>query len=93
MPGLHVVIQEKPVRSIFSGSLASCPEPRFVVVDAALGEIMTTCSKMEWILKHGQRALRPEKRSTNFILSYKSAAVHYEPLGVVAAIVSWNYRS
>jgi len=63
------------------------------VVDAALGEILTTCSKMDWLLKHGQRALRPEKRSTNFILSYKSAKVHYEPLGVVAAIVSWNYRS
>jgi acyl-CoA reductase-like NAD-dependent aldehyde dehydrogenase len=62
------------------------------VVDAALGEIITTCSKMDWLLKHGERAIRPEKRSTNPILFYKESAVHYDPLGVVAAIVSWNYR-
>ena len=63
------------------------------VIDAALGEIITTCSKLEWIMKHGERALRPEKRRSNLALSYKSASVHYEPLGVVAAIVSWNYRT
>jgi acyl-CoA reductase-like NAD-dependent aldehyde dehydrogenase len=62
------------------------------VVDAALGEILGTCSKLEWILKHGERALRPERRRSNLLLSYKTSVVHYEPLGVVAAIVSWNYR-
>lgn len=25
-------------------------------------------------------------------MCYKKSEVHYEPLGVVAAIVSWNYR-
>jgi acyl-CoA reductase-like NAD-dependent aldehyde dehydrogenase len=62
------------------------------VIDAALGEILTTCSKMEWLIKHGEKALRPEKRRTNLLLFYKHAKVHYDPLGVVAAIVSWNYR-
>ena len=65
----------------------------FLVLDASLGEIMTTCTKMEWILKHGERYLRPEKRHGNFMMAYKRAEVHYEPLGVVAAIVSWNYRT
>ncbi|EEB96884.1 hypothetical protein MPER_03896, partial [Moniliophthora perniciosa FA553] len=46
---------------------------------------------MEWILDHGERYLKPEKRSRNLILGYKDSYVHYNPLGVVAAIVSWNY--
>jgi acyl-CoA reductase-like NAD-dependent aldehyde dehydrogenase len=62
------------------------------VIDAALGEIMVTCSKMEWLMARGERALKPENRATNFMQFYKKSQVHYEPLGVVAAIVSWNYR-
>lgn len=54
---------------------------------------MTTCSKLEYIIKHGESALRPQKRRSNLALSYKSSSVHYEPLGVVTAIVSWNYRT
>lgn len=63
------------------------------VIDAALGEILTTCSKMEWLLNHGEAALKPEKRAGNLMMSYKRSEVHYEPLGVVAALVSWNYRT
>ena len=63
------------------------------VVDAALGELLTTCSKMEWLIKHGEAALRPESRHGNTLLFYKKSQVHYEPLGLVAAIVSWNYRT
>lgn len=62
------------------------------VVDASLGEILTTCSKLEWLMNHGEAALRPEGRRSNLMMAYKSAEMHYEPLGVVAAIVSWNYR-
>lgn len=63
------------------------------VVDAVLGEILTTLAKMDWIIKHGEKELRPQKRRGNFILMHKSSYVYYEPLGVVAAIVSWNYRA
>lgn len=62
-----------------------------IVLDAALGEIMTTLSKMEWLIKHGEVALRPDRRHGNLILSHKTSTVYYEPLGVIAAIVSWNY--
>jgi len=68
-------------------------EESVAVVDAGLGEILTTCSKMEWLINHGETALRPESRHSNLILSYKKSKVYHEPLGVVAAIVSWNYRS
>lgn len=64
-----------------------------LVIDAALGEILTTCSKMDWLIDHGEYALRPERRRTNAMMFYKSSKVYYEPLGVVSAIVSWNYRT
>jgi acyl-CoA reductase-like NAD-dependent aldehyde dehydrogenase len=63
-----------------------------IVIDAALGEVLTTCAKMDWLLRHGEKYLRPESRSSPFLMFYKKSEVHYEPLGVVAAIVSWNYR-
>ncbi|PFH52468.1 hypothetical protein AMATHDRAFT_139975 [Amanita thiersii Skay4041] len=69
----------------------ACRDSGKTLIDAALGEILTTCSKMEWLINYGERWLRPEDRSTNLMLSYKKCQVHYEPLGVVAAIVSWNY--
>ena len=62
------------------------------VIDAALGEVLTTCSKLDWLLRYGEKYLRPETRSSPLILGYKKSEVYYEPLGVVAAIVSWNYR-
>ncbi|TRM62678.1 Aldehyde/histidinol dehydrogenase [Schizophyllum amplum] len=69
----------------------ACRDTGKTLLDAALGEIMTTCTKMEWLMKHGERYLKPERRHGNFMLGYKRSEVHYEPLGVVAAIVSWNY--
>ncbi|KAI8632798.1 Aldehyde/histidinol dehydrogenase [Xylariaceae sp. FL1651] len=61
------------------------------MIDAQLGEIMVTAEKLQWTIKHGEKALRPSRRPTNLLLSYKKGTVHYEPLGVVAALVSWNY--
>ncbi|KAF9466264.1 meiotic sister-chromatid recombination aldehyde dehydrogenase [Collybia nuda] len=69
----------------------ACRDSGKTLIDAALGEILTTCSKMEWLLNHGEAALKPERRASNLMMSYKRSEVHYEPLGVVAAIVSWNY--
>lgn len=61
------------------------------MVDAQLGEILVTAEKLEWTIKHGEKALRPSRRPTNLLMTYKRNTVHYEPLGVVAALVSWNY--
>ncbi|TDL28101.1 ALDH-like protein [Rickenella mellea] len=69
----------------------ACRDTGKTMIDAALGEIMTTCSKLEWLITNGENTLRHEKRRSNLLLSYKRSEVHYEPLGVVAAIVSWNY--
>ncbi|EGO21748.1 hypothetical protein SERLADRAFT_451764 [Serpula lacrymans var. lacrymans S7.9] len=69
----------------------ACRDTGKTMIDAALGEILTTCSKLEWLINHGEKALRTETRSSNMILSYKKSQLVYEPKGVVAAIVSWNY--
>ncbi|RKP36040.1 Aldehyde/histidinol dehydrogenase [Dimargaris cristalligena] len=60
-------------------------------LDAQLGEILTTCEKIKWTLQHGEKALRTEYREAGTVLKYKYAMVVYEPIGVQAAIVSWNY--
>ena len=60
-------------------------------VDAAFGEVMTTCEKLWWLIDHGEAALRPEKRPSGRMMFYKSARVEFVPLGVVGAIVPWNY--
>ncbi|KAJ9699785.1 hypothetical protein PVL29_005585 [Vitis rotundifolia] len=61
------------------------------MVDASLGEIMTTCEKITWLLSEGERWLKPEYRCTGRSMLHKTAKVEFHPLGVIGAIVSWNY--
>ena len=84
---------ERPVSQLIVSSVdthALITPP--LVLDAGLGEILTTAAKLDWLLDHGARVLRPETRRSSFLTIYKHAEVHFEPLGVVAALVSWNYR-
>ncbi|KAK4198444.1 Aldehyde/histidinol dehydrogenase [Triangularia verruculosa] len=69
----------------------ACLDSGKSMVDAQLGEILVTAEKLEWTIKHGEKALRPSSRPTNLLMSYKRNTVYHEPLGVVAALVSWNY--
>ncbi|RMZ79533.1 hypothetical protein DV737_g3372, partial [Chaetothyriales sp. CBS 132003] len=61
------------------------------LIDASFGEVLVTVEKLQWTLRHGDAALAPSRRPTNLLMCYKSNTVYYEPLGVVAACVSWNY--
>lgn len=61
------------------------------MVDASLGEIMTTCEKITWLLSEGERWLKPEYRSAGRSMLHKKSKVEFHPLGVIGAIVSWNY--
>lgn len=58
--------------------------------NALLGEIWTTCEKFRWMLKNGEKHLRPERVSSGLLL-HKKARLEYHPLGVVGAITPWNY--
>ena len=45
------------------------------MVDAAFGEVMVTCEKAVWLLREGERWLRPESRSAGrMVRSAGSAA-------------------
>ncbi|KAK3903448.1 hypothetical protein C8A05DRAFT_43319 [Staphylotrichum tortipilum] len=69
----------------------ACLDSGKTMVDAQLGEVLVTVEKLKWTIEHGEKALRPSRRPTNLLLAYKRNTVYYEPLGVVAALVSWNY--
>ena len=69
----------------------ACLDSGKTKIDASFGEILVTAEKLRWTILHGEKALRPEKRPTNFLMMYKMNEVRWEPLGVVAACVSWNY--
>lgn len=70
---------------------ACCLDSGKTKIDACFGEILVTVEKLQWTIKHGERALAPSVRPTNLLMCYKRNTVIYEPLGVVAACVSWNY--
>lgn len=69
----------------------ACLDSGKTMVDAALGEILVTAEKLRWTIRHGEESLRSERRATNLLMMYKRNEVIYQPLGVVAACVSWNY--
>ncbi|KAL2828158.1 Aldehyde/histidinol dehydrogenase [Aspergillus cavernicola] len=70
---------------------ACCLDSGKTKVDASFGETLVTAEKLKWTIDHGENALSPESRPTNFLMMYKKNKVTYEPLGVVSACVSWNY--
>ncbi|KAF3910089.1 hypothetical protein AA313_de0201910 [Arthrobotrys entomopaga] len=70
---------------------AACLDSGKTKVDASLGEILVTVEKINWLLNNGESCLQTETRVVPFLMMYKRAEVRYEPMGVVAACVSWNY--
>ena len=58
--------------------------------NALLGEIWTTCEKLRWTIKNGEKHLRPERVSPGLLL-HKKARLEFHPLGVIASIIPWNY--
>ena len=72
----------------------ACRDSGKTMLDASMGEILVTLEKLAWVMQHGPATLQPSRRPgpTNWFMKwYKGAEVRYEPLGVVSAIVSWNY--
>jgi acyl-CoA reductase-like NAD-dependent aldehyde dehydrogenase len=61
------------------------------IVDAYLGEILTTTEKIRTICACGELWLQPSYRSTGVMFCYKVPRVEYVPYGVIAPIAPWNY--
>ena len=58
--------------------------------NALMGEIWPVCEKLRWTLANAERHLRPERVSSGMLL-HKKARLEFHPLGVVGAIIPWNY--
>lgn len=58
--------------------------------NALLGEVMPVLNKIRWLVRNGEKHLRPERVSSG-LLMHKKARIEYRPLGVIACIVPWNY--
>ncbi|PWN35387.1 Aldedh-domain-containing protein [Meira miltonrushii] len=69
----------------------ACRDTGKTAIDAVLGEILVTLSKLDWLIKNSEKVLRPQTRPNNLLLAHKRCTVYYEPVGVVTALVSWNY--
>lgn len=69
----------------------ACRDSGKTKVDAVFGEIAVTCEKLRWTIAHGERWLRPEYRDSGLMNLHKTSRVEWTPVGVVGAIVPWNY--
>jgi acyl-CoA reductase-like NAD-dependent aldehyde dehydrogenase len=58
--------------------------------NALMGEIWPVCEKLRWTSANGHRHLRPESVSSG-LLMHKRARLEFHPLGVIGAIIPWNY--
>nr|ODN86772.1 meiotic Sister-Chromatid recombination aldehyde dehydrogenase [Cryptococcus depauperatus CBS 7841] len=79
------------IRDMDSIVAVACRDTGKTNVDAVFGEILTTLSKIDWLINHGEKCLTPSRRAGNLLLAHKVSQVHYHPLGTVLALVSWNY--
>jgi hypothetical protein len=61
------------------------------VVDAMIGEVLTTCEKFQWTINNGEKYLKDESRDVGALMMMKKVHVEFRPLGVIGAIVPWNY--
>ena len=59
------------------------------MVDAAFGEVMVTCEKLWWLIKHGERWLRPESRAAG-IMVRRTACTESDCLTRVARMLSYG---
>ncbi|RCH82326.1 Meiotic Sister-Chromatid recombination aldehyde dehydrogenase, partial [Rhizopus stolonifer] len=68
-----------------------CRDTGKTMIDASLGEVITTCAKLRWTIDNGEDVLMDDYRSPGLMMMYKNAKIVYQPMGVVSALVSWNY--
>ena len=61
------------------------------LLDAIIGEVLVTCEKLVWLADCGEKYLQREYRETGRMMMMKKAYVEFVPLGVIGAIVPWNY--
>eukprot|EP01127_Copromyxa_protea_P005495 TRINITY_DN15423_c0_g1_i1.p1 TRINITY_DN15423_c0_g1~~TRINITY_DN15423_c0_g1_i1.p1 ORF type:complete len:592 (-),score=153.72 TRINITY_DN15423_c0_g1_i1:115-1890(-) len=69
----------------------SAAESGKTVFEAEMGEVLTTCEKIRYLVNHGEDALKPSVRRVPLLLAVKKAWVEYTPMGVIGVIVPYNF--
>merc|ERR1719478_862540 len=69
----------------------ACRESGKTMVDAMVGEITVTLEKLRWTQSQGEQYLKPEYRDSGLMNLHKTSRLEFVPVGVVGAIVPWNY--
>jgi len=69
----------------------ACRDSGKTPTDAMVGEITVTLEKLRWMELEGEAALKTEYRSSGLLNMHKTSRVEYVPVGVVGAVVPWNY--
>eukprot|EP00931_Biecheleriopsis_adriatica_P032462 TRINITY_DN18941_c0_g1_i1.p1 TRINITY_DN18941_c0_g1~~TRINITY_DN18941_c0_g1_i1.p1 ORF type:complete len:641 (-),score=136.65 TRINITY_DN18941_c0_g1_i1:141-2015(-) len=69
----------------------ACRDSGKTVIDAMVGELTVTLEKLRWTQAYGEQYLQPEFRDSGLMNLHKTSRVEWEPVGVVGAIVPWNY--
>lgn len=52
---------------------------------------MTTLEKIRYLVNHGEDAIKPSHRRVPMAFMHRTARVDYLPIGVIGAIIPWNY--
>ncbi|KAJ1428867.1 putative aldehyde dehydrogenase [Ochromonadaceae sp. CCMP2298] len=60
------------------------------MLDALIGEVLVTCEKLAWLCT-AEKYLADEYRETGRMMMMKKVHVEYRPVGVVGALIPWNY--
>lgn len=85
------VMQRCIVENAETIATVACRESGKTMIDAMVGEITVTLEKLRWTEARGEQFLLPEYRDSGVMNLHKTARVEFVPVGVVGAIVPWNY--
>mmetsp|Transcript_102032 Transcript_102032/g.286774 ORF Transcript_102032/g.286774 Transcript_102032/m.286774 type:complete len:607 (-) Transcript_102032:122-1942(-) len=85
------VIQRFILENAETIATVACRESGKTVIDAMVGEILVTLEKLRWVTVYGEQYLVPEYRDSGLMNMHKTSRVEWVPVGVVGAIVPWNY--
>jgi len=87
---LHI-LQRCIVENTDAITTVACRESGKTLVDAMLGEITVTLEKLRWTAAQGETYLTPQYRDSGLMNLHKTSRVEWVPVGLVGAIVPWNY--
>ena len=76
-PIAQVVSCTEQSLTVFAAYRVSCRDSGKTAVDAALGEVMVTCEKIWWLLKNGQKWLKPDYRSAGIMVLFHFSTSHF----------------